>query len=137
MSHQRIVVTAPGGELNLVDHPDVEPAPAHVRITVEACGVCHTDSSFVNGYLPGLSFPLTPGHEIAGRIDSLGDGVERWQIGDRVAVGWFGGNCGHCRSCRKGDFVNCANLQIPGLSYAGGYATSVMVPISDCTGSSG
>jgi len=126
--HQRIVVTEPGGAFNLVDHPDVDPAPVHVRIAVEACGICHTDSSFVNGYLPGQQFPLTPGHEIAGRIDAVGDGIHGWQVGDRVAVGWFGGNCGHCAPCRRGDFVNCTNLQIPGLAYPGGYSDSVTVP---------
>ncbi len=130
MSHQRIVIDEPAGKFNLVSHPDIEPTSAHVRIAVEACGICHTDTSFVNGYLPGLQFPLTPGHEIAGKIDAIGDGVDGWQIGDRVAVGWFGGNCGHCRSCRKGDFVNCANLQIPGLAYSGGYSDSVVAPVT-------
>jgi alcohol dehydrogenase len=84
----------------------------------------------VNGYLPGLQFPLTPGHEIAGRIDAVGEGVEDWPVGTRVAVGWFGGNCGHCTPCRRGDFVDCVNLQVPGLSYPGGYADSVVVPVA-------
>ncbi len=130
MSNTRIVVDEPGGKFTLVSHTDIDPAPAHVRIAVDACGICHTDASFVNGYLPGQRFPLTPGHEIAGRIDALGDDVHGWRIGDRVAVGWFGGNCGHCQSCRRGDFVNCANLQIPGLAYPGGYADSVVAPVN-------
>ena len=87
-------------------------------------------SAFASGHFPGVSFPLVPGHEIAGRIDRLGEGVPDWQVGDRVAVGWFGGNCGHCRPCRSGDFISCTALQTPGLSYDGGFADAVVVPFS-------
>jgi alcohol dehydrogenase len=84
----------------------------------------------VQGVFGDQSFPLTPGHEIAGRIDMLGEGVEGWELGDRVAVGWFGGNDGTCEACREGDAINCEHLQVPGLAYRGGYAESVVVPVS-------
>jgi alcohol dehydrogenase len=117
-----------GSALRLVEREAGEPGPGHVRVTVEAGGICHSDSSFVNGQLPGLVFPVVPGHEIAGRIDVLGDGVVGRQPGDRVAVGWFGGHCGHCDPCRRGDHFHCVDSQIPGLSYPGGYADAVVVP---------
>lgn len=93
-----------------------------------ACGVCGTDQGIVNGGFPGLSWPLTPGHEIAGTIAELGAQVTGWSVGDRVAVGWFGGHCNHCIPCRKGDFIHCANGQVPSWHYPGGYAESVTVP---------
>lgn len=98
--------------------------------TVEACGVCHTDYNVASGVFGDRAFPLTPGHEIAGRVDALGEGVNGFTVGDRVAVGWFGGSCGRCPACRAGDFVNCAYRQYPGLSYRGGYAESITVPES-------
>ncbi|WP_374230524.1 alcohol dehydrogenase catalytic domain-containing protein [Rhodococcus sp. ARC_M6] len=104
------------------------PGPGHVRVTVEACGVCHSDAMITSGLLPGTTFPLTTGHEIAGRIESIGDGVDGWTLGQRVAVGWYGGSCGYCDACRDGDGVNCAKLQIPGVAYPGGFADSVVVP---------
>lgn len=100
----------------------MEPAAGQVRIRVEAAGICHSDSFVADGAWPGLSYPRVPGHEIAGRIDALGPGVTGWNLGDRVAVGWFGGNCGHCEPCRRGDLVNCEKLIISGLSVDGGYA---------------
>jgi len=121
-------VDAPNGKLYLTDRDVPDPGPGQVRITVEASGICHSDGAFLGDALPGLTFPLTPGHEIAGRIDALGDGVTGRQVGDRVAVGWIGGYCTGCRSCRHGDFVHCENVQIPGLAYRGGYAESVVVP---------
>jgi alcohol dehydrogenase len=90
--------------------------------------VCGTDHAFVNGGLPGLNWPITPGHEIAGTVAELGDGVEDFAVGDRVEVGWFGGNCNRCNPCRKGRFMQCERLQVPGLQYPGGYAESVVVP---------
>jgi len=95
---------------------------------VEACGVCNSDSAFVNAAFPDVKFPLVTGHEIAGRVDALGDGVEGWIPGDRVAIGWFGGNCGFCLACREGDFIHCERLQVPGYSYPGGYSEAVIVP---------
>ena len=90
--------------------------------------MCGTDHAFVNGFMPGLSWPLTPGHEIAGTIAEIGDGVEDFAIGDRVEVGWFGGNCNRCVPCRKGCFMQCQRLQVPSWHYPGGYAESVVVP---------
>ncbi|WP_042437921.1 alcohol dehydrogenase catalytic domain-containing protein [Streptacidiphilus albus] len=123
-----VQLAAPDAALELVEVPLREPGPGAVRIAVVACGVCHSDLLIGAGLLPGTTFPVTPGHEIAGRIDALGDGVEGWQVGDRVAVGWFGGSCGHCEACRDGDAIHCAQLQIPGAAYPGGYADSVIVP---------
>src|SRR5216683_2903591 len=116
--------------LRVVDLPQPSPGPGHVRIAVEACGVCRTDADMVQGLFGDEPFPLTPGHEIAGRIDMVGEDVEGWKIGDRVAVGWFGGNDGRCEPCREGDAINCEHLQVPGLAYPGGYAESVVVPTS-------
>lgn len=125
-----ISVAEPRGTLDLVEVERPEPGRGHVRISVEACGVCHSDRVFVDGLAPNVTFPLVPGHEIAGRIDAVGDGVEQWRVGDRVAVGWFGGNCGLCPPCRAGDFIHCERLQVPSWAYPGGYAEAVVVPIS-------
>ena len=92
--------------------------------------MCRTDADMVQGLFGDGPFPLTPGHEIAGRIDMIGEDVEAWKIGDRVAVGWFGGNDGWCEACRGGDAINCVHLQVPGLAYPGGYAESTVVPTS-------
>jgi alcohol dehydrogenase len=116
--------------LRVVEMPQPSPGPGHVRIAVEACGICATDANMVQGLFGDQVFPLTPGHEIAGRIDMLGEGVEGWEPGERVAVGWFGGNDGTCEACREGDAINCEHLQVPGLDYQGGYAQSVVVPTS-------
>ncbi|GAA3156316.1 hypothetical protein GCM10010521_50450 [Streptomyces rameus] len=123
--------TAPNGTLHLTEREVPRPGAGQVRIAVEACGVCHTDALFVSGALPGVSFPEVPGHEIAGHIEELGAGSEDhgWRVGDRVAVGWFGGSCGHCTSCRKGDFVLCADLKVPGRAYDGGFADKVIAPV--------
>jgi alcohol dehydrogenase len=114
----------------LAERELVEPGFGQVRLVVEACGVCHTDSEFVEGQLPGLSFPVTPGHEVAGRIDVVGAGVRRWRAGDRVTVGWSGGHCGYCDPCRRGEFVHCEEGYITGATYPGGYAESMVVPAS-------
>lgn len=120
---------AAGGPFEIVERAMPQPGPGHVRISVDACGVCHSDAFFVDGALPGVRFPVVPGHEIAGRIEVLGEGTQSaWQVGDRVAVGWFGGSCGHCTPCRQGDFMVCLNLKVPGWAYDGGYAESVVVP---------
>ena len=123
-------ITEINGALSVVDLPVPQPGPGRVRIAIEACGVCHTDHNIARGDFGDGPFPLTPGHEIAGRIDALGEGVEGWTVGDRVAVGWFGGNCGHCLACREGDAINCVNGQVPGVAYPGGYAEAVVVPVS-------
>lgn len=120
---------AAGGPFEIVERAVPQPGPGHVRISVDACGVCHSDAFFVDGALSGVRFPVVPGHEIAGRIEVLGEGTQSaWQVGDRVAVGWFGGSCGHCTPCRQGDFMVCLNLKVPGWAYDGGYAESVVVP---------
>lgn len=121
-------VTEARGPFSIVEHEVREPGRGQVRISVEACGICHSDSGFINAEFPAVPFPLVTGHEIAGRIDALGEGVEGWAAGERVAVGWFGGNCGICLACREGDFIHCERLQIPGYSYPGGYAEAVIVP---------
>ncbi|MDT0541727.1 alcohol dehydrogenase [Streptomyces lonegramiae] len=131
MSRYRVAqVTAPGGRFEPAEREVPRPGPGQVRIAVEACGICHSDALFVNGALPGVSFPEVPGHEIAGHIEELGEGVQDrgWQVGDRVAVGWFGGSCGYCRPCREGDFVVCQNLKVPGWAYDGGFGEQVIAP---------
>src|SRR2546423_14296683 len=121
-------VSAAGGRFEIVKRERREPGPGQVRVTVEACGMCHTDAVLANGWLPGTVFPAVPGHEIAGRIDALGEGVSTWRLGQRVGVGWFGGSCGTCAVCRSGNFVDCPALQVPGVAYPGGYADAVVVP---------
>ena len=123
------VVTA-GGPFEIVEREISEPGVGEVRIAVDACGICHSDVVFVEALFPGVRFPVVPGHEIAGRIDALGDGTEDfWHLGDRVAVGWFGGSCHHCKACRQGDFMVCENLKVPGWAYNGGYAETVIAPV--------
>ncbi|MFE7172728.1 alcohol dehydrogenase [Streptomyces sp. NPDC057616] len=132
MSTYRVAQVAAAGEPFQITEREVpRPGPRHVRIAVDACGICHSDTIFVNGVVPGVRFPVVPGHENAGRIEELGDGAGDmgWQVGDRVAVGWFGGSCGHCRQCRQGDFIVCANLKVPGWAYDGGYAESMIAPV--------
>ncbi|MEV6835718.1 alcohol dehydrogenase [Streptomyces sp. NPDC051133] len=131
MSSYRVAqVTAPNGTFELVEREVPQPGPGQVRIAVEACGICHSDALFVSAALPGVTFPEVPGHEIAGRIEELGEGVRErgWQAGDRVAVGWFGGSCGHCTPCREGDFIVCQNLKVPGWAYDGGFGEKVIAP---------
>jgi D-arabinose 1-dehydrogenase-like Zn-dependent alcohol dehydrogenase len=125
---QAAQVRRPGAlELVQVDVP--EPAAGQVRIRVEACGVCHSDSLTVNRVFPWMQLPRTPGHEVAGVIDAVGPRVDPWKVGQRVGVGWHGGHCGHCESCRKGDFVTCQNQQICGISYDGGHAEYMVAPV--------
>jgi alcohol dehydrogenase len=121
-------VTEPGGPFSIVEQDLPEPGRGQVRITVEACGVCRTDAAFVGAAFPNVPFPLVTGHEIAGRIAAVGDDVEGWEPGQRVAVGWFGGHCGTCEACRDGDFIHCERLQVPGWAYPGGYAEATVVP---------
>lgn len=129
MSKIRAVqVATPGGAFEHVIAESPEPGPDEARIIVEACGICHSDVMAVNGAMPRMTFPVVPGHEVAGRIDALGAGVERWRIGDRVGVGWFGGACGCCDPCRDGDAISCPHLLIPGITAPGGYADAMVVP---------
>ena len=123
-----VQVTSANGPFELVERAIPDPPPRHVRIKVQACGVCHSDSFTATGAFPGIQFPRVPGHEVVGIIDALGAEVPDWQPGQRVAVGWHGGHCGHCTSCRRGDFITCVNGQIPGISYDGGYADYMIAP---------
>ena len=117
-----------GGPLELVQRKIRAPAAGSVRIKVQACGICHSDMFTKEGAFPGIQFPRVPGHEVIGLIDALGSGVPDWQVGQRVGVGWHGSHCGHCASCRRGDFITCVNGQIPGISYDGGYAEYMIAP---------
>jgi D-arabinose 1-dehydrogenase-like Zn-dependent alcohol dehydrogenase len=122
-------VAKPGAPLALVEMEIPEPRPGQVRVRVEACGICHSDVLTQGGQWPGIEYPRVPGHEIAGVVDAVGSGVSVWKVGQRVGVGWHGGHCGSCASCRRGDFVTCqVALQIPGINYDGGYAEYVVVP---------
>ena len=125
---QAVQVARAGGPLELLERDVPEPTHGEVRVRIEACGVCHSDSLTIEGQWPGLSFPRIPGHEIAGIIDKLGTGVVGWSIGQRVGVGWFGGHCGYCEPCRRGWLIDCRNLRIPGISYDGGYAEAMVAP---------
>ena len=130
MSKMRLVqVTRPNGPLEIVEREIPEPAAGQVRIKVEACGICHSDSMTKEGTWPGIQYPRVPGHEIAGVIDAVGAGVAGWKEGQRVGVGWHGGHCGYCDSCRRGDFVTCQIApQVPGIAYDGGYAEYMIAP---------
>jgi D-arabinose 1-dehydrogenase-like Zn-dependent alcohol dehydrogenase len=128
MAHMRaIVVTKPGGKFEMVERELPEPGPNEVRLRVDACGVCHSDSITVEGHMPGLSYPRIPGHEVIGSIDALGAGVEGWAIGTRVGVGWHCGACGRCNRCRRGDSFACeVILGATGVTRDGGYATHML-----------
>ena len=115
------------GQFEVVDVDIPEPGSGQVRVRVHACGVCHSDSVTVAGAM-GNAFPRAPGHEVAGEVDAVGDGVSAWRSGDRVGVGWFGGCDFTCDACRRGDFISCENLQIPGIAYDGGYAEYMLAP---------
>jgi D-arabinose 1-dehydrogenase-like Zn-dependent alcohol dehydrogenase len=127
-THQAVRIESAGGPLELAEVETVPPGPGEVRLKVTACGVCGTDRAFAHGGFPNMSWPLTLGHEVAGRIAELGDGVDGFAVGDRVAVGWFGGCCNKCDPCRKGIFIHCVNGKVPSWHYPGGYAESVTVP---------
>ncbi len=120
-TYRAIETTAPGS-LRVVERPIPQPGPGQVRIRVEACGICHTDSMTVEGQWPGLIFPRVPGHEVAGYIEAIGPEVSGWNIRQRVGAGFFGGECGHCQPCRRGDAVSCQNLLMSGITVDGGYA---------------
>jgi propanol-preferring alcohol dehydrogenase len=120
-TYTAVEASAPG-QLRLVERRVPKPGAAQVRIRVEACGICHTDSHTVTGSYPGLTLPRVPGHEVVGRIDALGPGVSRWKIGQRVGVGLIAGEDGVCEPCRRGDAVNCQNPVVSGVTADGGYA---------------
>jgi NADPH2:quinone reductase len=125
----RAVAVPEGGEpFELVERPVPEPGPEEVRVAVEACGMCYSDSYVREGTRPGIEYPRVPGHEIAGRVDAVGDRVDAWEPGDRVGVGWHGGHCFTCDTCRRGDFQGCEDGEITGLTFDGGYAEYATVP---------
>jgi alcohol dehydrogenase/propanol-preferring alcohol dehydrogenase len=123
-------VAEAGGDFELVEREIPQPGFGEALVRVHACGVCHSDIFAKEGGYPGVSHPLVPGHEIAGEIESLGDGVHGWEVGQRVGVGWFGGNCGYCEWCRRGLLIDCENMEIPGITVDGGYADYVVVRAS-------
>jgi len=123
-----VQVTKANAPFEIVEREVPAPGPGQVRIKVEACGVCHSDAFIKTGGFPGLALPRVPGHEIAGRIDAVGPGVTAWKAGDRVGVGWHGGQCFQCEACRRGLFINCANAKVTGVSHDGGYAEYTVVP---------
>jgi D-arabinose 1-dehydrogenase-like Zn-dependent alcohol dehydrogenase len=120
-TYKAVEVSAPG-VLRVVERQVSEPGAGQVRIRVEACGICHTDAATITGIYPGLKLPRVPGHEVVGRIEALGSGVSKWKIGQRVGVGFFGGEDGVCEPCRRGDMVQCQNPVTPGVTVDGGYA---------------
>jgi D-arabinose 1-dehydrogenase-like Zn-dependent alcohol dehydrogenase len=122
-------IAKPGADFEIVEREIPQAGAGQVRIRVQACGICHSDSLTKEGYWPGITYPRVPGHEIAGLIDELGAGVAGWKKGQRVGVGWHGGQDGTCLACRRGDFGNCAKLKIPGISYDGGYAEYMVAPV--------
>jgi len=122
-------IARPGGAFEIVERAIPEPAAGWVRIKVQACGICHSDSMVKEGHWPGLQYPRVPGHEVVGVIDALGAGVTQWQPGQRVGVGWHGGHCGQCDACRHGDFFGCTvALQITGIHFDGGYGEYMTAP---------
>jgi D-arabinose 1-dehydrogenase-like Zn-dependent alcohol dehydrogenase len=122
-------VPKPGADFEVVEREIPAPGSGQVRIRVQACGVCHSDVATKDGLFPGMSYPRVPGHEVIGVIDEVGAGVKDWRKGERVGVGWHGGQDGTCSACRRGDLVNCANGQVSGVSYDGGYQEFMVAPI--------
>ena len=127
-------VPKPGGDFEIVEREIPQPGPGEVRIRVQACGICHSDSLTKEGQWPGLTYPRVPGHEVAGVIDEAGAGVADWKKGQKVGVGWHGGQCGRCLACRRGDFANCSNGKVPGISYDGGYQQFMIAPVEALRG---
>jgi D-arabinose 1-dehydrogenase-like Zn-dependent alcohol dehydrogenase len=126
-------ISKAGGEFELVEREIPKPGAGHVLIKVQACGVCHSDVLTKEGLWPGIQFPRVPGHEVAGVIEELGEGVSGWTKGQRAGVGWHGGHDGTCLQCRRGDFGNCRNMKIAGISYDGGYQQYMVAPVEALT----
>jgi D-arabinose 1-dehydrogenase-like Zn-dependent alcohol dehydrogenase len=123
-------VAEKGGDFELVEREVPSPGRGEVLVRVHACGVCHSDVLAKEGVFPGVPFPIVPGHEVAGEIAEVGGDVRPWDVGQRVGVGWFGGNCGWCEPCRRGDLIGCQNMGIPGVTFDGGYADYLLVKSS-------
>ena len=122
-------VSKPGADFQIVEREIPEPDAGHVRIKVQACGVCHSDVLTKEGLWPGIQYPRVPGHEVAGIVDEVGAGVSAWKKGQRVGVGWHGGQDNTCPECRRGDFRNCRNVKVCGISYDGGYQQYMVAPV--------
>ena len=122
-------ITRPGGAFEIVERDTPQPGAGMVRLKVQACGICHSDSVIKEGHWPGLQYPRVPGHEVVGIVDAVGAGVSQLKTGQRVGIGWHGGHCGHCDACRNGHFFACqVALQITGISFDGGYADYMVAP---------
>ncbi len=121
-------ISKPGGDWELVERAIPEPGAGQVRVKVEACGICHSDMLVKEGLWPGLQYPRVPGHEVAGRVDAVGDDVTQWKKGQRVGVGWHGGHDFVCEHCRGGDFAMCVNRKVTGIDFDGGYAEYMIAP---------
>jgi D-arabinose 1-dehydrogenase-like Zn-dependent alcohol dehydrogenase len=131
MAKMKVVqISRPNAQLELAQREIPDPRPGTVRIKVEACGVCHSDSAVVSGFLPGIEYPRIPGHEVVGVVDAVGAGVAGWKTGQRVGVGWNGGYDGTCDACRRGEFFGCVTAQVTGATLDGGYAEYMIVPTS-------
>jgi D-arabinose 1-dehydrogenase-like Zn-dependent alcohol dehydrogenase len=126
-------VSKPGADFQIVEREIPTPGVGEVRIKVQACGICHSDVLTKDGLWPGIQYPRVPGHEVAGILDELGTGVSGWTKGQRVGVGWHGGHDGTCLACRRGDFGNCQNMKIAGISYDGGYQQYMVAPVEALT----
>ena len=122
-------ISKPGADFEIVERAIPKPGMGQVRIKVQACGVCHSDVFTKEGLWPGIEYPRVPGHEVVGIIDELGELVSEWKTGQRVGVGWHGGQDGTCLYCKRGDFRNCRNLKVPGISYDGGYQEYMVAPV--------
>jgi len=122
-------VPKPGADFEMVERPIPAPDAGQVRIQVRACGICHSDVLVKEGVFPWIQYPRVPGHEVAGVVDEVGAGVSAWKTGQRVGVGWHGGHDGTCRECRRGDFRNCRNVKVTGMSYDGGYQEYMVAPV--------
>ncbi len=127
------VIPKAGADFQIVDREIPQPGPEQVRIKVQACGVCHSDMFTKEGLWPGIEYPRVPGHEVAGIVDEVGAGVTEWKKGQRVGVGWHGGHDGTCLYCRRGDFGNCQNMKVAGISYDGGYQEYMVAPAEAVT----
>ena len=123
-----VQIPGAGGSFELVEREIPEPGTGWVRVKIQACGVCHSDSFVKEGHWPGIAYPRVPGHEVAGVIDAVGSEVDDWKAGQRVGVGWYGGHCGSCESCRRGDFITCRKGLVTGISFDGGYADYMVAP---------
>jgi D-arabinose 1-dehydrogenase-like Zn-dependent alcohol dehydrogenase len=116
-------VPRPNGSFELVERDIPEPLASQVRVKVQACGICHSDSVTKEGLFPNIQYPRVPGHEVIGTIDAIGSGIVGWAVGQRVGVGWHGGNCGYCDACRRGDAFACeTETLVTGVTHDGGYA---------------